>query len=68
MNQNEKINKVFGEYSRLWNLSAEAIRLIFLVIDLTEEYSRSARVLNEFGCKISSSQLRHFYKKIIVLR
>ena len=55
---------VIKEYSKKWGIDDETTRTIYLILEYTNKFSRTARSLNELGFESSPRQLRYFYNKI----
>ncbi len=57
--------QIFAEYERKWNLTPEAVRLIFILLDANHrKYIRASKTLASFGFEIKPRALRYFYRKI----
>jgi len=55
---------VLKEYSKKWGIDYETTHTVYLILEYTNKFSRTARSLNKLGFESSPRQLRYFYNKI----
>jgi hypothetical protein len=57
---------IFAEYARKWAVSGDAVRIVFLLVDMHREYVVTARTLASLGFRRKPRELRYFYRKVML--
>ena len=58
---------IFKQFSKKWGLHDLTVETIYIIIEQSgRKYSKTSRVLKGMEIKLSSRQLKYFYKKCIL--
>lgn len=59
-------DKIFFQYQKEWGVTPQAVRTIFLLIDMNRKYAQVSETLASMGFQVKPRKLRYFYNKIVL--